>query len=616
MTGHVSHAHPPKWSENLGWFPALALVMAVGLLAISFAFNAARQSLSWAPVGFWVSLLFIILPPVARLLQPNVHRTERLALTLAFGLALYWVSILRSPTQLTGYDEISNLRTLLDILVSGRLFRENPLLLVNALYPALGSTTAAVTQVSGMDPFSATVVVMGLMRVILVLGTFLLFESVSGSAWVGAVGSLLYMTNPDFLFFNSAYIYESFALPFTIVVLWLLVERQAADSATRTGLTFVALLCLAGIVMGHHLTTMALVGALVVWTAATAFRRWRGDAVGRAQGVGGMAAITIIAFVTWSLYVATEMIKYLGSLFLTTVQGFIGFITGSGPGRALFEPAPAAPPEERVLALAATVTIVVALPIGLLILWRTLRTRPDALLLGVVALGYPASQALRLTSSGGLEVASRANSFVFVGVAFAIALLAVGVVRRAATASRRILHVAAISLVMLMFGGGVVLGSSWYDRLPGPFLVGGESRAISPQGDAAAAWMLAQLGPDQRVAADRTNRLLLGSTGLQRVVFDARDPVGLLPLYADTTLDPPAIFVLRDQRIRYVLVDRRLSTALPLVGLYFDQAELRDRRTAPIPATALGKFDRDDRVDRIYDSGDLQLYDTGTILGE
>jgi hypothetical protein len=613
----IRHARPARWSDNLGWFPGVAVVMAVGLLTMSLSLNAAREQASWAYAGFWLSLLVIVALPVARQLAPNVRRTERLLLLLATGLALYWVAVLGSPTQLTGYDDILNLRTLLDMLVSGRLFTENPLLLVNALYPAMGSTTAAFSQVSGVDPFTASIVVMGLLRVILLLGTFLLFETISGSAWVGALASVLYMTNPDFMFFSSAYVYESFALPLAIVALWLLAERQTADPATRKGLTLISLVCIACVVTGHHLTTIALAGALVLWTAAIAFRRWRGDDVDRVQGVGGMAAITIIAAVLWSLYVANEMIKYLGSLFLTTVEGALRFISGTGLGRALFESGGTAnPPEDRVLALAMTATIVVALPIGLVILVRTLGKRPAALMLGLVALGYPATQVLRLTSSGGLEVASRANSYVFIGVAFALALLAIRVIETMLTTHRLAVRGAITSVVLVLFGGGVVLGSAWWSRLPGPFLVGADSRSISPQGDAVADWMLARLGPDQRVAADRANRLLLGSQGLQRVVFDARDPVGLLPLYADATLDDAATAVLQGQQIRYVLVDRRLSTALPIVGLYYDQEELRNPWKTPIAAAALGKFDQDGRVDRIYDSGDLQLYDTLAILDE
>ncbi len=617
MTGSETRVEPANWAERIGWFPGLAVLMAIGLLIVSVAFNAARDEQSWASIAYWIGLIIVVGAPAARMLQPGVDRTERLAVVIALGLALYWTSVLRSPSNLTGYDDLLNFRTLLDVLSSGHLFTENPLLLVNGLYPSLPATTTAFSQVSGMDPFLTTVVIMGLLRVILVLATFLLFETISGSSWIGGVAALLYMTNPDFLFFNASYVYESFALPFAVVTLWLIAERQSAVGRTYRGLTVVALLAVAAVVMGHHLTTAALAAALVIWSGAVTYRRWRGQQLGRTQDVSGMAAITIIGAVAWSLYFATEMIKYVGSLTLATLGGAIGFLTGSGPGRELFKAAGSTtPPEERLVALAAILIVVVTLPIGLVILWRTLRTRPAALLLGVVALGYPASQVLRLTSSGGLEVASRANSFVFIGVAFTMALVAVAVIGRLGRAPRAVVQPVATALVVVMFGGAVVLGSTWWSRLPGPFIVGGESRAISPQGAAAASWMLAELGPDNRVAADRTNRLLVGADGRQRVVFDARDVVELWPLYADPTFDGPAIFALRSQDIRYVLVDRRLSTAIPRIGLYFDQSELQQPHTTPIAAAGLDKFDADARVDRIYDSGAIRIYETQAILDE
>ena len=144
-------------------------------------------------------------------------------------------------------------------------------------------------------------------------------------------------------------------------------------------------------------------------------------------------------------------------------------------------------------------------------------------------------------------------------------------------------------------------------------IIGAESRAISPQGTAAAAWMLNDLGPGNRIAADRSNRPLLGSVGDQRVVFDGRDPIELWPLYDAPTIDGVAADTVRQGDIRYVLVDRRLSTALPMDGLYFDQKELQAGHQAPISSESLAKFDRDNRVDRIYDSGVLQIYDTSWL---
>ena len=68
--------------------------------------------------------------------------------------------------------------------------------------------------------------------------------------------------------------------------------------------------------------------------------------------------------------------------------------------------------------------------------------------------------------------------------------------------------------------------------------------------------------------------------------------------------------------MRYLVVDRRLSTSLPAVGIYFERGEtVRGARTRPIEPTLLAKFDRAAGVDRLFDSGDIQIYDVGRLSG-
>jgi hypothetical protein len=66
--------------------------------------------------------------------------------------------------------------------------------------------------------------------------------------------------------------------------------------------------------------------------------------------------------------------------------------------------------------------------------------------------------------------------------------------------------------------------------------------------------------------------------------------------------------------IRYVLTDQRLSRALPQTGFYFDGVEPGAfQRTEPVSRAALDKFDRADGVSRIFDSGDIHIYDVRSL---
>ena len=72
--------------------------------------------------------------------------------------------------------------------------------------------------------------------------------------------------------------------------------------------------------------------------------------------------------------------------------------------------------------------------------------------------------------------------------------------------------------------------------------------------------------------------------------------------------------MLRAGKVRYVLVDRRLSSALPLVGVYTERGEAANGPvTTPIDPAALGKYDLIPGVSRVYDSGNIQVYDIGSV---
>ena len=71
---------------------------------------------------------------------------------------------------------------------------------------------------------------------------------------------------------------------------------------------------------------------------------------------------------------------------------------------------------------------------------------------------------------------------------------------------------------------------------------------------------------------------------------------------------------LADAGVQYLLVDLRLSTQLPAGGSYFPDDPQQGRHTAPIPRRSLTKFDGVPGIDRVYDSGDIVIYDVQGVL--
>ena len=75
-------------------------------------------------------------------------------------------------------------------------------------------------------------------------------------------------------------------------------------------------------------------------------------------------------------------------------------------------------------------------------------------------------------------------------------------------------------------------------------------------------------------------------------------------------IGPDELDLLRRAEIRYVVVDFRLARDPPIYSYYFESAEPdAGNHTTPMPLASLQKFDTLPGVARIYDSGDIVIYD-------
>jgi len=594
-------------AESWGWLPALSLLSAFGLLLVALANNGARAGAAWSDVLFWAGLLLLFVPSAVRLIAPEAERPERIGLVLLLGMGLYLVKLLHSPLSFTLSDELQHWRTAGDIIESGYLFAENPLLPVSPLYPGLESITVALADLSGFSLFAAGVVVLGAARLAGMLALFLFYEQVGSSARLAGIAALLYVANPNYLFFDAQFAYESLALPLALLVLFAAARRSLTPDGDAVGLTLICLLGLAAVVITHHVTTYALVAFLGVWALIASLRsrdRWT------VPHPRGLALLGLVASLTWLVYAATLTAKYLFPQLGGSLTQLIHLIAGEAIGRELFR-SPAgqvSPLWERVTGYTAVVLILIGLPFGLRQLWRRQRGNALALTLAAGALLYPISLAIRLTERGA-EAANRGAAFLFVAIAFVLARWLVEQPLGLRLGPKWL--PAACAWTAIIFLGGVTVG--WpppWARMPGPYLPAADTRSIDSQGLAAAEWTRDLLGPDNRLIADRTNRLLMGAYGEQRPVTGYADKVQVSQVFFAPQIGPAERQILRAGRVRYVVVDRRLSAGLPAAGVYFERGETPgDIHSAPIDPAALAKFDALAGVSRLFDSGDIVIYD-------
>lgn len=590
--------------------PVLTLTGAVGLFVVALADDRARSGGGGGLALYWIGLAVLVLPIAVRQLSASPARGERLGLTVVLGAGLYLVKVLHSPIGFTFADEFAHWRTAMDIQQTGRLFeRENPLLIVSPLYPGLEVLATAITDLTGWSVFVSGLLVLGLARLVFVLSLFLFLEHASGSEQIAGIAVLIYVANPSFLYFDAQFSYESLALPFAALTLFALARSGRPGCRSTGGFRAVGLVGLAATVVTHHMTSYMLTGFLVLWTMAALLLGRRTGAQSPPVWIAGIGAA---ASVGWLVLVGTPTLQYLVPVLSGGVEQLIGLIRDEQESRQLFQNSAGevAPLWERAMGFASVCSILATLPRALVLVWRDQRANSLAVALAAAAAAYPATLALRLTHLGA-ETANRTSGFLFLGIGF---VLASGAVRL-----RRPQHRGRVRLVLLatwyavVWFGGMIVGVPDWARVPGPYIAAADMRSVDGEGIAAADWMRRELGPGNRIAADRTNRFLLATYGDQRAVTFYVDGANVPAVILASSFGPVEQEALQIGRISYVVVDRRLSTTLPLADVYVELGEPRSDPTRPVSLAALTKFDDVYRASRVFDSGDICIYDVSGV---
>jgi len=86
-------------------------------------------------------------------------------------------------------------------------------------------------------------------------------------------------------------------------------------------------------------------------------------------------------------------------------------------------------------------------------------------------------------------------------------------------------------------------------------------------------------------------------------------------VFFSSSLSPDEVSILQHAKIGYLVVDLRLSTALPSIGFYFEPGEPGSfHHTKPIDPKDLTKFNTISQINRVFDSGDIVIYGVGGLI--
>ncbi|MBW4439106.1 MAG: hypothetical protein KME04_18350 [Pleurocapsa minor GSE-CHR-MK-17-07R] len=628
-----THSQQTVW----GWLPILSLSHAVALVFAAIAYTASRNNAEWGTPLFWFSLILIFAPAALRVASPSIRREERLGLIVITGMALYMVKVLHSPVNFTFHDEFLHWRTASDILLSGRLFVENPILTVSPLYPGLEIITTAFSNLSGLNVFDSGIISLGVARLAFMLALYLFYERAGRSSQLGGIAALLYMGNSNFLFFGSQYAYETLSLPLATSILIIVIIRDQFRQHSLLKLLILTVPILATIAITHHLTAYALIGLLSVLMITTLIIERR---VRKWLPICMVIALAVGLVIAWTNVTGDAAREYLGPVLAGGVSEFIALIMGDQSGRQLFQGATGqvSPIWERVVGVLSIVAILVVLPIGLLQVWRSrfrgrhqtrgvqlttansaetwprYRINAVAVAFAIVVFIYPIMLGFRFTSAGW-ELANRSSEFVFwaLGYIIGIGALAIGTYRRFRIPARVWTFGFAVWATIIFLGGSIAGWPPWA-RMPGTYLVSADTRSVEARGIAAAQWAGQHLDPQDRIAADRVNTLLLATYGQLFPVTHQYDGIYLSPIFVSEEIGFVERQLMQLVSLRYVLVDDRLTTALPRVGVYFEAGEPNaNEYVVPLALSALTKFDGFPQVSRLFDDGHIRFYDISEL---
>jgi hypothetical protein len=588
----------------LGWLPVLSLVSAFGLLLMAFTFRASRVEAGWAVSLFWVSLLVLVAPLAFRLASAEASRSERIGLVILLGLSLYLVKVLHSPFAFTFSDEPIHLYNMQEILRTRYLFSENPLLQATPFYPGLPTTAAALSALGRFEPFVSGVILIGAARLLLTVALFLFHEQVSGSSRVAGVASLIYAGHSNYLFWSSQFAYESLSLPLTVLLLYLIAKNETVmERISQVGWKTVVLILVAAIVITHHLTSYAVIAFLIAMSILY-FLAYLFYGV-KTPSYWMLITFATIATLAWLLYTANSTFNYLLPVFRNTIRSVFAVTLAGEPGRELFRSnaGDLAPLWEQTIGITYIVFLLIIMPFGLLQITRKYHDNVLAVTLAIAALLYFPLLGFRFTPAGW-EPSNRSAAYLFIGIAF---VMAIGIEQFWLSGKpNRLQKILFAGFTGTLLVGGVISGWLPELRLSHPYLLSSGNQVIEPQGAHAARWAEQFLGSKNRVAVDESNARQMLVIGNQYSLTGSVG--GIKRLLQTEKLQTGEMQTLEVMDVEYVVFDRRFTSWDNMLGVYFNPIEGRFHADWLDPAAHL-KFDNEPYVDRLYDSGNIFIYD-------
>jgi hypothetical protein len=610
----ASHLESPVAAANQGnrgylerVAGSLAILLGFGLLAQAYLAppdSAAAIGLYW--LGLTACFVGTVTVGISRGSRPG-HQVLALA---ALGLGMYLPSFLRNPAYPLFQDELFHIQTLQLMLDYGTTHVPITNFVIAGAYPGIELVGYSIISATGLSVDAVVRIVPIAIHMTIPIVAYFTLKSTGLRPAHAFFGALVYMANWGYYWFHSTFSYESLGVLLFLLVVGMALRLTQPHPRARVATTLIVLLAAVGVVITHHISSLISIATLGTLTAAFAVvaRRKRSPLL-------DLTLFGLVVWIGWLVYEASGTIFYLGANFLDRITNLLAlFQGGSNSSRTLFWNTSVPLPEQFVAYLYPVITLAL-ISVGLyqqgLPVLRAIfaRRRPDIsaarLTLAIIGPLYWLATAPGVLTRTA-DVIYRSWSFVFIGVALYAAL---GMRPWLSDRSRAGGFYRALAYVPvgLLLAGAVVLSGNQAGRFrttevhssAGP-------EAFTEDLVSAAHWLQTDSGRFHFVIGDSTSSVAFAVWGMQKT------NQGVWPVYY--TPDPQlAQLYTNALRADYVTVDLRDSRYLPRYGFYFDSFEFLDVRRAVslgqlMPDADLQKFDLMPALRRIYDNGDIIVY--------
>jgi hypothetical protein len=583
---------------------ALAL-FAFGVGTVASAYRVAPNSAA-AYALFWSGLALCFAGVVSIGLHSERSSAHVLSLAL-FGAALYLPIFLRGADRPHFNDELFHIQLLEFIADLGTTRVPRTLYPLPGDYPGLELVGLGLMQATGLPVTGSARLTALLLHMLVPVVAYFALTQLTLQARTAFLGALLFIANTSYYFIHSLFSYETLGIVLFLLLAGVSAQLVQMDSTQRRALAGLSTVVLGAIVVTHHFTgimTLGLLASLAIVTHAM-----------RHDSSTHFRNLTLFGGLAWSgwLVYGTRYSKdYLESTVQTRLtvlfQTFVGVFQpheAEAQVRPLFKVS-VLPLWERTFAFSYPVLVTLFCLLGFWAVYRALRSQAADNATSVLWVAFGAfGPCIWLPSTLGILTGSsdavfRSWPFLFLGVAlYTVIGLQTFAQRHRASVTVPGSLVTAAALLLL---GSIIIGDNQTGRFRAPELnAAAGGTAITADLMRAAEWLEDAQGPLHIGAGDFASQVVFATIGRQVMptwdtwtIFFEPDPTRSAALIAQLGYD-------------FVVVDWRV-TRLPPRNQYTYYSST-EPHIQPIPTRLLEKFERTPNLARIYDNGDIVIYE-------